>query len=553
MGKARKILIAGLLSCVVALCPFSRAHAEWGTSDSQLLSDLYITVSSMVTGVLSSTYYDVDAIMYQLTTDYTDGSTSVRGYLAQIANSVGHDYSAALTAIQTSLNNIYTAATNIGTKIDTGNSSLSSINTATGAINTAVGTISTKVDSLAKDATLRLGTNIYASQVPIDPSNNSNYNPTITRIAAGIWNLLYSRNDYAKDSRFLLGSNTYASSVPINPSDSSNINASVARMLGGMWRLLYEYRDIWSKDASLKLSGNRYPSNIDINPSASSNLNAPTVNILSAMWNILYTFRNTWAQNSNFTVSGLYPGNYSVDPLSSSNYGFNIIKSQAAIWNMLYGIYNGNKTIKVTGGSSSTVDLTTIQNSLANILSTCNSILQNMGNSSGGTATDLTNIENMLSNLSFRTVGGQSLLRVSDQDILAEMVTLEGLIDDIQQSLETLNQKSNVPDNDVIGNIDWEEYENESDFLIETIAELAPFGAVAVISEMVGVVSSITEISKPELIFDFDFFAGHNEKVHIDLSWMDGIKPMINFMLISLLIVGLTMVMFNQTRLEAAG
>ena len=166
-----------------------------------------------------------------------------------------------------------------------------------------------------------------------------------------------------------------------------------------------------------------------------------------------------------------------------------------------------------------------------------------------GIITLLRHIDSDLHNFEFTSLGN---LKVYD-GVVAD------ILDNMYQrivNIETLLGKLTMPSNadQIIGNFDFDDIEAKVPDLLDTISELAPFGALALLSEIFAIVSEVNVVDNPELVFPFQFggYTDDGLEVVVDLSWMDDLKPAINFFTILMLVLGLTYATIRVVQMEAA-
>lgn len=157
--------------------------------------------------------------------------------------------------------------------------------------------------------------------------------------------------------------------------------------------------------------------------------------------------------------------------------------------------------------------------------------------------------------LTFYTPGGTNThyLNVRQLDTVSPSVDLSG----ITSQLSTMNAnvaailaKMGVSDNysTLIGDFDEEAFDDRVDSMLDLASSVAPFGAIYLISSEFNLLNTVSVIQSPTMDWNFNFF-GQNT-VHIDVSWLDGLKPVINFTTIFLLIYCLAMVSAKYIRTE---
>ncbi len=125
---------------------------------------------------------------------------------------------------------------------------------------------------------------------------------------------------------------------------------------------------------------------------------------------------------------------------------------------------------------------------------------------------------------------------------------ISGIRDDLSRIIAILS----TPDvHDVVGDFDYDALLGNADALRERLATLAPFGAAALMAAMLAIWSGSGVLQTPK--FDVPFnFAVNDNIVNIDLSWLEGVKPVIDFFMISMLIFCLVNASMRIIELEAA-
>ena len=144
-------------------------------------------------------------------------------------------------------------------------------------------------------------------------------------------------------------------------------------------------------------------------------------------------------------------------------------------------------------------------------------------------------------------------LKVHDEGVYDAIGDVYNEIVDIKQLLEERLSTSGA--DEVIGDFDFDDISDRVPNLLEVLENVAPFGSLLLVSECVAILSQVDAVQSPSLEFEWKFGGSfvRNQNVNIDLSWMDDIKPVINFGFITLLIVGLCMASWRIVELEAAG
>lgn len=138
-----------------------------------------------------------------------------------------------------------------------------------------------------------------------------------------------------------------------------------------------------------------------------------------------------------------------------------------------------------------------------------------------------------------------AIVRVHDEGVFDNLT-------DIGTQLNTIISILRTPDvDDVVGDFDYEELLSNADALRERLAKLAPFGAAALMAAMLAIWSGSGVLQTPR--FDVPFNFSVNEQiVNIDLSWLEGVKPVIDFFMLSMLIFCLVNASMRIIEMEAA-
>lgn len=151
----------------------------------------------------------------------------------------------------------------------------------------------------------------------------------------------------------------------------------------------------------------------------------------------------------------------------------------------------------------------------------------------------------------FTFINGDTL-KVHDGAVYTELENIYNVLVAIAQKMKNWGDISDAPD--LIGDFDFDELEEKVPDLLETISDLAPFGSILLLSEMYSILANYTQIESPELVFPFDFggFDDKNHELVIDLSWLDDIKPLINFFCIAMLVIAIANATIRIVEIEAA-
>lgn len=163
-----------------------------------------------------------------------------------------------------------------------------------------------------------------------------------------------------------------------------------------------------------------------------------------------------------------------------------------------------------------------------------------------GIITLLRHIDSDLHKFNFFSNGD---LKVHDLGVFNELSDIYALMLEISGKIVS-NDILDSPD--IIGEFDFDDIGDRVPDLTEAISDLAPFGVLALLSETIAILSSVAQIEEPALVFPFEFGGFQDQELEIDLSFLDPIKPMINFACISLLMFGLISASLRVVEIEAA-
>lgn len=154
----------------------------------------------------------------------------------------------------------------------------------------------------------------------------------------------------------------------------------------------------------------------------------------------------------------------------------------------------------------------------------------------------------------FTFYAGTGQLKVHDEGVFDSIGDMGSYLGGLLQQIQTTLSGFFVTDTatDVIGDLDFPDLGDKAIDLVDTISTLAPFGAMFLISELVAILSQVGKIQTPSMVFDFNFMPEHEYNLTVDLSWLNDVKPLINFACILTLIVGLAGTTARLIELEAA-
>ena len=146
---------------------------------------------------------------------------------------------------------------------------------------------------------------------------------------------------------------------------------------------------------------------------------------------------------------------------------------------------------------------------------------------------ELTHIEATISDLEIPGGGGNTSGITSRLDVIIALLS--------------------TPDvNDIIGDFDYDGLLRNAEDLRSKLSTLAPFGAFALISAMLAIWSQSSVLTTPRIEVPFNFF-GSGNSVSLDMSWLTDIQPVIDFCMISLLILCLVNASVRIIEMEATG
>lgn len=115
------------------------------------------------------------------------------------------------------------------------------------------------------------------------------------------------------------------------------------------------------------------------------------------------------------------------------------------------------------------------------------------------------------------------------------VVMLHDYLDSLIYLLETPDSNTSEK---LIGDFDDDAYEQNMQQLRQQLGQVGVFSAVTSLGMIVYTISDADTLQSPSLDVPFEF-AGSNDHLVIDLSWLDDFKPMINFACMALLFLQL--------------
>lgn len=92
---------------------------------------------------------------------------------------------------------------------------------------------------------------------------------------------------------------------------------------------------------------------------------------------------------------------------------------------------------------------------------------------------------------------------------------------------------------EIIGDFDRETYEQKADALIPQLAGVAPFCAFAMLAKVIDYWGVNDPSFEPEVTVPFLFMPGQEETIEIDLTWLADLRPLVNFITLTLLLLTL--------------
>lgn len=126
---------------------------------------------------------------------------------------------------------------------------------------------------------------------------------------------------------------------------------------------------------------------------------------------------------------------------------------------------------------------------------------------------------------------------------------LNQIIITLIQIRDALTVPSNSPE--IVGDFDFDGLKTKADLIRENASKLAPFSAFAISGVLLGIWSQSGTLDDPSFNWDFNFFSVH-QQVNIDLAYMEGIKPVINFLMLSLLVMCFVRISMHIIEMESA-
>lgn len=105
----------------------------------------------------------------------------------------------------------------------------------------------------------------------------------------------------------------------------------------------------------------------------------------------------------------------------------------------------------------------------------------------------------------------------------------------------------NVADS-LIGEFDMDAFDENMETLNAEIAGIGVFGCITVLGTYIEIMTDVEELQKPQLVFPFEFGGFQNQSVTVDVSWLDDLKPAINYFLEFMLVMGLTFLTWEAVK-----
>lgn len=135
----------------------------------------------------------------------------------------------------------------------------------------------------------------------------------------------------------------------------------------------------------------------------------------------------------------------------------------------------------------------------------------------------------------------------------ADMSGVENAINTLNNTAASILAALSTPNvEDVVGDFDYDALLSKAETLTDRLSRLAPFAAFAMISSLLAIWSQ-QDVVQFAPSFDVPFNFVGNNTIHIDLSWLSDIQPVIDFCMLSLLFLCLCAMSLRVIEMEAAG
>lgn len=144
--------------------------------------------------------------------------------------------------------------------------------------------------------------------------------------------------------------------------------------------------------------------------------------------------------------------------------------------------------------------------------------------------------------LNTQTGAGKNYVKVVPYDASGKLLSaylneIKSGIADMIAAINAINVNVVIPPDDafdLIGDFDALDFGDDIEGLLDDIKDLAPFGAVFLLSDFVNLLATTNPIATPS--FDFTFgFTGDNQNFVISLAWLEDARTLINFICVGLL------------------
>lgn len=490
--QGKKLITSLMVVIVVSVFPFNYAFA--GEYD-----DDFATVSTWlgdINGKLALVYSESTNILMQLNQRTISNTYTLRYYIEETYNDQHNMWLQLTTDSQNSTTTIRGYVSNISSKI-------SSVKTSIDNIATDIGTTVTKLTSISTATS-----NIY-SKLGAMQTSDINYYTMMNN-----WELSW----VAYKNQWLDWGTSWNTSIgTIN----TNIAAINNNLITGFTSIEGSLDDLYSKTNDIYAILNQVKGVIN-NSNYIRVGQTPNGAFYDAVIDLRDKLRlvNTNISSMKTTLEAITIPNYSTVLNSISGYVDGIESKLDTLHTDLQNIYHYIELIRGYNSDRNLYYWRVGQVDFGNFYDSIN-----------GVKGKLDNIVTAVNSLQSLTVN------VDTSGIEAQLSTIIGL----------LSVPSNT--NTIVGDLDSLQFEDDVDDLVNELSNLAPFGAVFLLSSEIGMIVTANTIQTPQFVMPFNFFGNNN--VVIDLSWLITAKPFLNFLMMFLLVYSLAVVSMKYARNEA--